>query len=156
MGETETLPVGSVIGTSHTAGEPSSGLSGQPTCSKLTLDDSQRTVMITDGRSTPWTVAESMTVEAAPSFTRMGDSRGESRHRETIAPVGDSVGTELRSSASADGVRVGYSVGEGVGPNVGLQQHERINRFRETDAAIDGLPFVSTDEAMAATPRYDE
>jgi hypothetical protein len=48
---------------------------GSPT--KLSLDDLQCTVISAVGPSSPWTVAESTTVEAAPSFTRTGESRGD-------------------------------------------------------------------------------
>jgi hypothetical protein len=69
MHRTETLPVASVIGSSQTAGVPASGVLGQPTCSKLSLDDVQRTVMTAAGPSSPSTVVESTTVEAFPSST---------------------------------------------------------------------------------------
>jgi hypothetical protein len=94
-------------------------MSGQPTWSKLALDDSQRTLIIGGGRSSLWTIAESTTVEAAPSFTRTGDSRGDCTSRETIPRVGSRVGTKLGGSVVADGFRVGYTVGKGLGLNVG-------------------------------------
>jgi hypothetical protein len=63
--------------------------------------------MIVVGLRSPWTIPVSTTVEAPPSFTRIGHSRGDRTFRETIARVGSSVGTELRRSVFADGCSVG-------------------------------------------------
>ncbi len=121
MSRSERLPAGRSIGMSHDAGEPTSGTSGQPTCSSVALDESQRTMIVVGLRS-PCTIADSRTVEVRPSFTRTGDSRGDRTFSETTARVGSRVGTEVRKSAFADGCSVGKCVGNGVGRSVGLPQ----------------------------------